>query len=160
MTTDVMESSETVLFTAGEVLIDSQASVNVFNSKHLLRNIRKCRSPIVLNGVQSGAPGVAIDMEGDFNELGPVFYSEGSSAKILSLGQLVDSGGDVRYETEHDHFTLRPKTSNSLYTFLATIFAVLKVASTSANYLQWSTLATFLPTTPTISLLSKPWMRT
>jgi hypothetical protein len=117
MTTDVMESSETVLFTADEVLIDSQASVNVFNSKHLLRNIRKCSRPIVLNGVQSGSPGVAIDMEGGFNELGPVFYSEGSSANILSLAQLVDSGSDVRYETEHDHFTLRSKTSNSLYAF-------------------------------------------
>jgi hypothetical protein len=56
-------------------------------------------------------------MEGDFNELGPVFYSEGSSANILSLAQLVDSGGDVRYEAEHDHFTLRPQTSNNLYTF-------------------------------------------
>jgi hypothetical protein len=60
---------------------------------------------------------VVIDMEGDFNELGPVFYSEGSSANILSLAQLVDSGGDVRYEAKHDHFTLRPQTSNSLYTF-------------------------------------------
>jgi hypothetical protein len=117
MTTDVSQISETVLFAADEVLIDSQASVNVFNSKHLLRNIRKCRRPIVLNGVQSGAPGVAIDMEGDFNELGPVFYSEGSSANILSLAQLVVSGGDVRYEAEHDHFTLRPQTSNNLYTF-------------------------------------------
>jgi hypothetical protein len=67
MTTNVMESSATVLFTADEVLIDSQAYVNVFNSNHLLRNIRKCCRPIVLNGVQSGAPGVAIDMEGDFN---------------------------------------------------------------------------------------------
>jgi hypothetical protein len=60
---------------------------------------------------------VAIVMEGDFNELGPVFYSEGSSANILSLAQLVDSGGDVRYEAEHDHFTLCLQTSNSLYTF-------------------------------------------
>jgi Zinc knuckle len=97
MTTDVNRSSETALFSADEVLIDSQASVNIFNSQHLLRNIRKSQRPIVLNGVQSGASGVAIDMEGDFNELGAVFYSKGASANILSLAQLVDSGaGPVR----------------------------------------------------------------
>jgi hypothetical protein len=36
MTTDVSQSSETVLFTADEVLIDSQASVNVSNSVAVL----------------------------------------------------------------------------------------------------------------------------
>jgi hypothetical protein len=99
MTTGVSRSSETALFSSNEVLIDSQASVNVFNSEHLLRNIRKSQRPIVLNGVQSGVSGVAIDMEGDFTELtGAVFYSKGASANILSLAQLVDSGADVRYE--------------------------------------------------------------
>jgi Zinc knuckle len=117
MTTDVNRSSERALISADEVLIDSRASVNVFNSQHLLRNIRKSQRPIVLNGVQSGASGVAIDMEGDFNELGAVFSSKGASANILSLAQLVDSGADVRYEAELDRFTLRPKTSDSLYIF-------------------------------------------
>jgi hypothetical protein len=37
MTTDVIVSLERVLFAAEEVLIDSQALVNVFKSKHLLR---------------------------------------------------------------------------------------------------------------------------
>jgi hypothetical protein len=68
MTTDVNVSAETVLFAANEVLIDSQASVNVFKSKNLLQNIRKSYRSIVLNGVQSGAAGVPIDMEEDFNE--------------------------------------------------------------------------------------------
>jgi hypothetical protein len=117
MTTDVSRSSETALFSSNEVLVDSQASVNVFNSEHLLRNIRKSQRPIVLNGVQSGVSGVVIDMEGDFNELGAVFYSKGASANILSLAQLVDLGADVRYEAELDRFTLRPKTSDSLYIF-------------------------------------------
>jgi hypothetical protein len=113
MTTDVIVSLERVLFAADEVLIDSQASVNIFKSKHLLRNIRKSQRSILLKGVQSGASGVSIDLEGDFNELGPVFYCEKASANILSLAHLVDSGGDVRYEAELDRFTLRPPTSNN-----------------------------------------------
>jgi hypothetical protein len=117
MTTDVIVSLERVLFAAEEVLIDSQALVNVFKSKHLLRNIRKSQRSTILNGVQSGASGVSIDLEGDFNELGPVFYSEEASANILSLAHLVDSGGDVRYEAQLDRFTLRPATSNNLYIF-------------------------------------------
>jgi hypothetical protein len=114
MTTDVIVSLERVLFAADEVLIDSQASVNVFKSKHLLRNIRKSQRSIVLNGVQSGASGVSIDLEGDFNELGAVFYTEEASANILSLAHLVDSDGDVRFEAELDQFTLRPPPSNNL----------------------------------------------
>jgi hypothetical protein len=113
MTTDVIVSLERVLFAADEVLIDSQALVNVFKSKHLLRNIRKSQRSILLKGVQSEASGVSIDLEGDFNELGPVFYCEKASANILSLAHLVDSGGDVRYEAELDRFTLRPPTSNN-----------------------------------------------
>jgi hypothetical protein len=117
MTTDITVSLERVLFAADEVLIDSQASVNVFKSKHLLRNIRKSHRSVILNGVQSGASGVSKDLESDFNELGALFCSEEASANILSLAQLVDSGGDVRYEAELDQFTLRPPTSNSLYIF-------------------------------------------
>jgi Zinc knuckle len=39
MTTDVSRNSETALFSSDEVLIDSQASVNVFNSQHLLSQV-------------------------------------------------------------------------------------------------------------------------
>jgi hypothetical protein len=98
MTTDVIVSLERVLFAADEVLIDSQASVNVFKSKHLLRNIRKSQRSIILNGVQSGASGVSIDLEGNSTLLRAVFYSEEASTNILSLAYLVDSSGDVRYK--------------------------------------------------------------
>jgi hypothetical protein len=117
MTTEVQISHERALFATDEVLIDSQASVNIFHNRLLLRNIRRSQRSIVLNGVKTGASGVAIDQEGDFNELGPVFYSEEASANILSLAQLVDSGCDVRYEHEFDKFSLRPPNSTSLYSF-------------------------------------------
>jgi hypothetical protein len=51
MTTDVIVSLERVLLAPDKVLIDSQASVNVFKSNYLLRNIRKSQRSIILNGV-------------------------------------------------------------------------------------------------------------
>ena len=61
---------QTLLFAKDDVLLDSQASVNVFCNRALLNNVRKSDRKFVLNGVQSGAAGVKITQEGDFNITG------------------------------------------------------------------------------------------
>ena len=57
---------ERILFSRDDVLLDSQASVNVFCNRELLDNVRQSETRVVLNGVQAKASGVAIDQEGDF----------------------------------------------------------------------------------------------
>ena len=58
-------SLETVLFARNDVLLDSQASVNVFCNRELLSNVREYKKKVVLNGVQAKASGVSISQEGD-----------------------------------------------------------------------------------------------
>ena len=108
---------ELVLFSRDDVLLDSQASVNVFCNPLLLRNVRKSDRQVVLNGVQSKAEGVKITLEGDFDDVGKVYYSDESIANILSCAVMVDEGNDVRYNQQYDRFELRPVNSKKMYSF-------------------------------------------
>lgn len=106
---------ETVLFAKDDVLLDSQASVNVFCNRALLNNVRKSDRNVVLNGVQSGAAGVKITQVGDFNNVGKVYYSSEATANILSHAIMVDGGHQVRCDQRNDRFLLRPVGSNMVY---------------------------------------------
>ena len=110
-------TDETVLFTRSHVLLDNQASVNVFFNPGLLTDIRKSRHAILLNGVQLGAAGVRVNQEGYFEDIGPVYYSSGATANILSFAAMADSGAEIRYEHEAGCFILRPVGSRATYTF-------------------------------------------
>ena len=41
----------------------------------MLTDIRKSQHAILLNGFQSEAKGVRVDHEGDFGDIGPVYFS-------------------------------------------------------------------------------------
>ena len=110
-------SGEIVLFSRDDVLLDSQASVNVFCNDKLLRNVRKSAKRVVLNGVQAKADGVVIELEGDFGEVGKVYFSRDSSANILSYAVMVDQGNDVSYDKLNDRFLLKPLGSSKVYSF-------------------------------------------
>ena len=90
-------TNEVALFTRSHVLLDNQASVNIFCNPSLLTGIRKSQHSILLNGVQLGAKGVRVDEEGNFGEIGPVYYSRGATANILSFAAMVDSGANIQY---------------------------------------------------------------
>ena len=108
---------EMVLFSRDDVLLDSQASVNVFCNPLLLKNVRKSDRQVILNGVQSKADGVKITLEGDFDDVGKVYYSDESTANILSPAVMVDQGNDIRYDRKFDRLELRPAGSKKIYSF-------------------------------------------
>ena len=110
-------SSETVLFSPSHVLLDNQASVNIFKNPHLLTNIRVADNGILLNGVQQSAAGVRVDQIGDFNEVGPVYFSKEASANILSFAAMEDAGSKIRYDHSRAEFTLQPVNSSRIYIF-------------------------------------------
>ena len=115
--TAFVTSNEVALFSRSHILLDNQASVNVFCNPDLLTDIRKSKNGILLNGVQLEAEGVRVDLEGDFGEVGPVYFSEGATANILSFAAMADRGADIRYEHSAGRFTLRPPGSANIYSF-------------------------------------------
>ena len=104
--TAYVTSLEKVMFSRHDVLLDSQASVNVFCNRSLLRNVRESDRRITLNGVQAGAVGISIKLEGDFDEVGKVYFSKETSANILSYAVMVDQGNNVQYDQPNDRFLL------------------------------------------------------
>lgn len=108
---------ELCCFANNEFLLDSESSLNVFNTKTALRNMRPARNSVLMKGVQLGSDGVMISEEGDFLDIGTVFYSKDATANILSFASQVDAGADIKYDSAKDLFTLRPSNSGNTYTF-------------------------------------------
>jgi hypothetical protein len=115
--TAFVASNEVVLFARSHVLLDNQASVNVFCNANLLTDIRRSEHGILLNGVQANAEAVRVDLEGDFGEVGPVYYSKRATANILSFAAMVDRGADIQYSQIDERFTLQPRGSPNIYSF-------------------------------------------
>ena len=113
----VTTSERLVLFSRYEILLDNEASLNVFRDPELLSDIGKARRKVIMKGVQSGAQGVEITCEGTFQDCGRVFYSEKASANILSFACQVDSGAEIQYDSDSDRFTMRPHGSCNIYSF-------------------------------------------
>jgi hypothetical protein len=67
--------------------------------------------------VQADAEGVIVDQEGQFEQLGKVYYSPESTANILSYAAMVDAGHDVSYDGQNVRFLLRPLESKRVLTF-------------------------------------------
>ena len=80
----LVTSSERCLFTQYDVLLDNEASLNIFSNKDLLTGIRKAEHSIKVSGTQTGGS-VTVDSEGDFGEFWTVFYSGDASANVLSF---------------------------------------------------------------------------
>ena len=89
----------------------------MFSNGNLLTDIRKSRHGILLNGVQADVESVRVDLEGDFGEVGPVYFSRGAAANILSFAAMVDRGAKIQYDQQAERFTLQPKGSSSIYSF-------------------------------------------
>ena len=108
---------ESLLFSSHDVLFDSQASVNVYWNKDLLKSLQKSPNEVILNGVQANANGVVMIQEGDFEAVGKVYYSPESTANILSYAVMVEEWNDVTYDKAYDRFLLKPKGSETILSF-------------------------------------------
>jgi Zinc knuckle len=110
-------SQETVLFSRNHVLLDNQASINIFCNSDLLTSVRKTEKEIILNGVQANTDGIRIDTVGDFAEVKNVYYSAEATANILSFAAMVDEGATIEYDHTANRFTLQPRDSDNIYSF-------------------------------------------
>ena len=112
----LLASDEICCFSRFDVLLDNEASLNIFSNADLLTDLRKSGTTIRVSGIQQGG-GVKVDHEGEFGEFGTVYYSESASANILSFASQVDSGASIRYDHLSDCFTLQPKGSTRIFRF-------------------------------------------
>ena len=112
----LVTADEICCFSRFDVLLDNEASLNIFNNAELLTDLRKSESIIRVSRIQQGG-GVSVDREGEFGEFGTVYYSSSASANILSFASQVDSGASIRYDHLRDYFTLRSKSSTRIYRF-------------------------------------------
>lgn len=94
-------TSELCFFSHYDVLLDNEASLNIFSNLKLLTGLRRAEKSVSVGGTQLGGA-VTVNEEGDFGELGKVFYSPGASANILSFAAQVDAGAAIRYDYMKD----------------------------------------------------------
>ena len=112
----LVATDEKCCFSRYDVLLDNEASLNIFNNADLLTDIRKSERSIKVSGIQVGG-GVSVDREGEFGDFGTVYYSGSASANILSFASQVDAGATIRHDHVNDCFTLQPKGSTRTYSF-------------------------------------------
>ena len=112
----LVASEEKCCFTRYDVLLDNEASLNIFSNPSQLTDIRKATRSVKVSGIHLGS-GVNFDREVEFGELGTVFYSGSAAANILSFASQVDAGAMIRYDYEMDVFTLPSKGSDRTYRF-------------------------------------------
>jgi hypothetical protein len=108
---------ETVLLSINDVAFDNGSTIHLIKNPKLLTHISTTKNPIVVNGVQSDAAGVRVNMKGRLGDIGTVYYSKNATANILSIPNLVDSGDIVKYDSKGNKFTVQPKGNSQIYNF-------------------------------------------
>lgn len=112
----LVATSELCFFSHYDVLLDNEASLNIFINLKLLTGLRRAEKSVSVGGIQLGGA-VTVNEKGDCGELGKVFYSPGASANILSFAAQVDAGAAIRYDYMKDSFSLKPRDSARVYHF-------------------------------------------
>ena len=100
-----------------DILLDNEASLNIFGNKKLLKNIIRSKRQITITGVEANTTGVIVNLEGTFSDVGQVYYSDKANANILSFATQIDNGARIVYDDTNDVFIMQPKNSKSVYTF-------------------------------------------
>jgi hypothetical protein len=106
-----------VFFSKYDVLLDNEASLNIFSNRNLLTGVRDAEKKVMVGGIQRGASGVKVTEEGEFRDVGTVYVNDSATANILSFASQVDAGADITYDKDNDRFVMRPARSNTAYYF-------------------------------------------
>jgi hypothetical protein len=62
----LVTSEEKVFFSQHDILLDNEASINIFQNRDLLTGVRESEKTLLLGGIQRGAAGVRVTKEGNF----------------------------------------------------------------------------------------------
>jgi Zinc knuckle len=106
-----------VFFSKYDVLLDNEASINIFSNRNLLTGVRDAEKKVMVGGIQRGASGVKVTEEGEFRDVGTVYVNDSATANILSFASQVNAGADITYDKENDRFVMQPAGSKTAYYF-------------------------------------------
>ena len=70
-----------------DIILDTGAETSIFGNKDFLTNLRKCKFPIYIRGVNSGSKLLKVNTVGTFRDI-EVFYSRDSNVNIISFAHL------------------------------------------------------------------------
>ncbi len=115
MTRSASHPYERVLFAPNEVIFDCAASRLLFENTDFLRDIVSSNAPTVIGGVQKRAPGICLEDEGFFRDLGTVGVAVGAAKKIISASQLIDTGRHYWYFHDTDEYLVRGTESGYVF---------------------------------------------
>jgi hypothetical protein len=76
---------------AGDVLLDNQATESIFHNSGLLVNVRRADVVRTFSGIVRGATALRAEKVGDFRDIGTVYYHPDAHANVLSLAKVEDS---------------------------------------------------------------------
>lgn len=85
------------------ILLDTEATANVFKDSSLLTNIHRNKTGITVDGISG--EGFNTNLSGTFGDFGQVWISDKSIANILSFSTCVKRGGEITYDSSADTFT-------------------------------------------------------
>ena len=100
------------------ILLDNQSQINIFHSKHLVKNIRKTPFPVKVTGIN--ADPLIVDHVADTENFGPVYFHEKATANILSLSQLESTHSVNQVKSKKDltvGYTARNRVTNQIFNF-------------------------------------------
>ena len=98
--------NETAYFAKDEIPLDNEASISIFSNEKLLTGVKDAEKKVMLGGIQRGATGVRVTKQGEFRDIGTVYFNPAASANILSFASQVDSGADITYDKWNDKFVI------------------------------------------------------
>jgi hypothetical protein len=104
-----------------KILADNQATVSIFKEKSLLKNIRKIKEKVTINGIGGE---IIVDEIGEYDFFGDVYYSPKASANVLCFYDLqqkfdviydenifivtLPNGDEIKFEPEGKLYMYNP----------------------------------------------------
>ena len=105
---EVVAANKTTLLDEYDVLCDNQATINVFNNKKLLQNIRTIDEGVTVSGVGGS---LDLTMMGELPGFGKVYYHPDCLANILCFHDLAEKKL-VTFDAENMSSWLKLKIKN------------------------------------------------
>jgi hypothetical protein len=113
----LVTNAHNVFFSKYDVLLDNEASINIFSNRNLLTGVRAAEKKVTVGGIQRGASGVKVTEEGEYRDVGTVYVNDSATTNILSFASQIDAGADITYDKDSDRFIMRPAGSETGYCF-------------------------------------------
>ena len=100
-----------------EVLSDNECAVPIFRNRRLLSNLRAAPEPLSFIGITGSDNALEVNMIGDLDGFGTVYYHPDAQADVLSWGECFKLGCRMEWVQERNHFTITTSDGSTTRVF-------------------------------------------